>query len=124
MNEKQQQAVILFASGQTCKQVADQLNVTPKTISTWRSDHEFMAVLNTHLQDIQQANSERLRNLGTAALDTIEEIMTDKTIAPKDRLNAAVKILELGRVTTEPVQSTDPAKLRVKAMFDDLALLP
>ncbi len=124
MNEKQQQAVILFASGQTCKQVADQLNVTPKTISTWRSDHEFMAVLNTHLQDIQQANSERLRNLGAAALDTIEEIMTDKTIAPKDRLNAAVKILELGRVTTEPVQSTDPAKLRVKAMFDDLALLP
>lgn len=124
MNEKQQQAVILLASGKTCKQAAEQLNVTPKTISTWRSDHEFKAVLNTHLQDIQQANSERLRNLGTAALDTIEEIMTDKTIAPKDRLNAAVKILELGRVTTEPVQSTDPAKLRVKAMFDDLALLP
>lgn len=124
MNEKQQQAVILFASGKTCKQVAEQLNVTPKTISAWRSDHEFMAALNSHLQDIQQANSERLRNLGMAALDTIEEIMADKTIAPKDRLNAAVKILELGRVTTEPVQSTDPAKLRVKAMFDDLALLP
>ncbi|MBX3640977.1 MAG: helix-turn-helix domain-containing protein [Nitrosomonas sp.] len=124
MNEKQQQAIILFASGKTCKVIAEQLNVTPKTISTWRACPEFMAMLNSYLQDIQQANSERLRNLGTTALDTIEEIMSDKTIAPKDRLNAAVKILELGRVTTEPVQSSDPAKLRVKAMFDDLALLP
>lgn len=122
MNEKQEQAVILFTSGKTCKQVAEQLNVTPKTISAWRSDPEFMAVLNSRLKDIQQANSERLRNLGMAALDTIEEIMTDKTIAPKERLNAAVKILELGRVSTEPVQSTDPDKLRINAMFDGFAL--
>jgi transposase-like protein len=122
MNEKQQQAIMLFATGKTCKEVAEQLDVTPKTISTWRACPEFRAALNSQLQDIKEANSERLRSLGMTALNTIEKIMLDETAPPKDRLNAAVKVLELGKASTESIQSTDPAKLRVRDMFEDLTV--
>ena len=36
MNKKQQQAILLLATGKTGTQVAEQHSVAPKTISTWR----------------------------------------------------------------------------------------
>ena len=111
MNEKQQQAILLLATGKTGTQVAEQLQVTPKTISTWRSDPEFKAELNKHLLDIKTAYSERLRGLCATALQTIETCLNDENTPIKERLSASFKLLELGKVAPSRIGSTDARKL-------------
>lgn len=101
MNEKQEQAILLFAQGKMCQEVAEILNVTPKTISQWRSDPEFRAALNQYIKNIKAAHSERLRSLCGLALKTIEDSLNDEGLSPKDRLAASFKVLELCKV--EPV---------------------
>ena len=63
MNEKQQLAIQLLSTGKTGAQVAEQLQVTAKTVSTWRQNPEFQAELNKQLLDIKMAHAERLRSL-------------------------------------------------------------
>lgn len=115
MNEKQQQAILLLATGKTGTQVAEQLKVTPKTISTWRHNPEFQAELNKHLLDIKEAHSERLRSLCTTALQIIENSLNDENVPVKEKLTASFKLLELGRVKPSLIGSTDPMILG----FDD-----
>jgi Homeodomain-like domain-containing protein len=118
MNEKQQQAILLLAAGKTCSQVAEHLQVTPKTISTWRATPEFRAELNTYLQDIKTAHAERLRSLCGMALDTIEDCLNDGELSSKDRLSASFKLLELGRVSPSEIGETDAAKIHFEDMLN------
>lgn len=115
MNEKQQQAIILLATGKTGSEVAEQLKVTPKTISVWRSEPEFRAELNKHMLDIKTANAERMRSLCGVALQTIETCMLDEDTPVKEKLNASFKLLELGKVSPSEIGSTDASELP----FDD-----
>jgi hypothetical protein len=111
MNEKQQQAILLLATGKTGSEVAVQLKVTPKTISTWRSEPEFRAELNKHMLDIKTANAERMRSLCGVALQTIEICMLDKNTPVKEKLNASFKLLELSKVSPSEIGETDADKL-------------
>ena len=113
MNEKQQQALLLLATGKIGAQVAEQLSVTPKTISTWRSDPEFKAELNKHLLEIKAAHSEHLRSLCTTALQTIENCLNDEKVPVKEKLAASFKVLQLGRVSFSRIGSTDPVKIAI-----------
>lgn len=111
MNVKQQQAILLLTTGTTCTEVAKKLQVTPKTISTWKTCPEFRAELNSHMLDIKNANSERLRSLCMTALQTVEETMLDKDTPTKERLTAAFKLLELGQISPSSIGSTDADEL-------------
>ncbi|SEN42866.1 helix-turn-helix domain-containing protein [Nitrosomonas marina] len=111
MNEKQRQAILLLASGKTGVKVAESLQVTPKTVSTWRSQPEFKAELNKHLLDIQSAHSERLRSLCTTALQTIENCLNDESISAKDKLRASFKVLHLAKVQPLEIGSIDAVEL-------------
>lgn len=117
MNEKQQQAILLLATGKTGTQVAEQLQVTPKTISTWRSNPEFKAELNRHLLDIKTAHAERLRGLCDTALQTIETCLNDQNTPVKEKLAASFKLLELAQVTPSKIGSTDPVKVSIDEKF-------
>lgn len=84
MNEKQQ-AIILIVTGKTGAQVAEQLQITPKTVSTWRANPEFRAELNKYMQDIKTANAEHLRGMCAIALQTIETCILDKNTPVKEK---------------------------------------
>ena len=114
MNEKQQQAIILMAEGKMCREVAEALEVTPKTISAWRADPDFKAALNLHLHNIQEAHSEILRNLQGLALKTIEDCLNDPELPVKDELAAAFKTLELGKTTIAQPGSIDAYEIRAQ----------
>lgn len=104
MNEKKQQAILLMAEGKMCQEVAEEIGVTPKTISQWRSDPEFRTSLNKHLHDIQTTHSKKLCNLQGLALKTIEDCLSDPELPAKTRLAAAFKTLEIERISVkEPV---------------------
>tara|TARA_R110002073_G_scaffold97431_1_gene224117 strand:- start:96 stop:455 length:360 start_codon:yes stop_codon:yes gene_type:complete len=111
MNEKKKQAILLLAMGKTGVQVAEQLQVTPKTVSTWRSDPEFRAELNKHLLDIKSAHSEHLRSLCTTALQTIENCLNDDKVPVKEKLAASFKVLQLGQMSPSRIGSSDPVRL-------------
>lgn len=113
MNEKKQHAILLLTEGKTGAQVAEQLQVTPKTISAWRSDAEFRAELNKHLLDIKMAHAEWLRSLCATALQTIENSLNDDKVPVKEKLAASFKLLELGRVKPSLIGSTDPTELEL-----------
>lgn len=117
MNEKQQQAVILLATGKTGVEVAKELKVTPKTISAWRNSPEFRAELNMYMHDIKTANAERLRSLCGVALQTIEACILDEETPVKEKLAASFKLLELGRVSPSAIGATDASKIHLEDML-------
>ncbi|GJL73283.1 MAG: hypothetical protein NMNS01_24820 [Nitrosomonas sp.] len=120
MNEKQQQAVLLLASGKTGEETAKALNITPKTISTWRADADFKAAVNLHLENVRMAHAERLRNLCGLALSTIENCLNDKDLPSKVRLSASFKVLELSKVAPTEPGLTNVRKLKEKDFYDSL----
>ena len=120
MNEKQQQAILLMAEGKMCQEVAEALDVTPKTISMWRADPEFKAALNQHLENIKAAHSERLRSLQGLALKTIEDCLNDSELPAKDRLAAAFKIIEISKMNVAEPGSTNAGQIRMQNTLDSL----
>ncbi len=120
MNEKQLLAIQLLSTGKTGAQVAEQLQVTPKTISMWRSDPKFKAELNKHLLDIKAAYSEHLRSLCTTALQTIENCLNDEKVSVKEKLAASFRVLKLGQVSSSRIGSTDQVKVSIDDRFSQL----
>ncbi|GKS70220.1 hypothetical protein W03_22240 [Nitrosomonas sp. PY1] len=118
MNEKQQQAILMMAEGKAYQEIAEALDVTPKTISQWRTDPAFRAELNQHLHDIKAYHSEKLRQLQGQALKTIEDCLNDPEIPAKDRLAAAFKTLELGKIDVSEPGSTDASQLKLENDFN------
>lgn len=63
LSAKQQRAIALLSTGMTGQQVAKNIGVTPKTISTWRNDHKF----GTYLAKEQISQIRELKRLLSAA---------------------------------------------------------
>jgi len=111
LSPQHHQTISLLATGMTNKSVAKELGLAPETISRWKSDFDFKAELNALLHDNQQAQQERLRALSSTALETIEAIMTDPNAPPKDKLTAALKVLELTQLVPERIGYSNPEVL-------------
>lgn len=120
LNEKQSMAVTLLAMGNNCKQVAEYLSVTPKTISTWRADPEFRAAINECIKDYRETQARRLSILCDKALATIEQSLNDDGLKIEDKLKASFKILELCKVTPEEIGETDASKIREQDLFNSV----
>jgi len=101
-------AIDMLMTGASNKEIAKKLKVAPETVSKWRSDFNFQAELNAQLKNNLEESQERLRHLTGVALDTIENVMTDKETPAKERLTASLKIIEITRLTQSRIGSTDP----------------
>ena len=113
-------AVEYLATGMNVKSVAEELGIAAETVSRWRADFNFQAALNVILEDAQQTAKDRLRHLAGVALDTIEAVLTDSEAPAKDRLTAALKVLELTKVTPDRIGSSNAQALRTQKEQDDL----
>ena len=100
LSEAQRRAAILLSEGNTGRFVADSLGIHESTLSEWRNTPEIKAAINALLKDAETAAANRLRQLATDALDTVEGVMNSKTASDKDRLAAALAILD--RVNVRP----------------------
>ena len=114
LTEKHHRAIELMVLGMKGIDIGAKLNIAPETVSRWRSDFDFQAELNRRLQENQVEAQERLRSLAGTALETIESIMTDSD-DDKTRLQAALKILELGKLEAGRIGKTNPKALAVDA---------
>ena len=115
-------AIQHLAMGENNKSVAEKLNLAPESISRWRGDLDFQAVLNSVLAENRESTKDRLRHLSAIALETIEAIMTDSEAPAKDRLTAALKVIELSNISVGRIGSNDAAILRKEKAQDDFML--
>ena len=115
---KHEKAITLMVQGLNCKTVAEQIGVSPETVSRWRGDHSFKAALNTQLKAINEYQQDKLRAMATTALSTIESLMNDTETPAKDRLTAALKILEITQLETRDISIADAKILKAQARED------
>ena len=111
---KHEKAITLMVQGLNCKTVAEQIGVSPETVGRWRGDYVFKAALNTQLKAVNEYQQDKLKAMATTALDTIENLMNDSECPPKDRLTAALKILELNKLSAGHIGETDPVLLQAE----------
>lgn len=124
LNETQLLAAALLAIGTKAVAVAAELSVTEETVCRWRQLPAFRASVNQMQVENMQSISSRLRNMGALALETVEEILSDKNAPPRDRLAAAFKILDylgagvqkVGPVTEEEIVCDDKASQMLAEM--------
>ena len=112
-------AIELLALGETGRSTAQKLGVSEETVSRWKSDFDFMAALNSLLQDNKEAVQARLRSLSDVALQTIESVMRDPETPAKEKLSASFKVLELTSINAPEIGSDNPAKLKQKKQSYD-----
>lgn len=93
-NEALHRAAILVAMGRTQQSVAEELGVSASTVSRWKKDPVFIATTNSVLRDACDVANNRLRQLTSTALATIEHVMVSKENPPADRLKAAFYVLD------------------------------
>lgn len=117
---KHHKAIDLLITGSSINLIAKELNVRRETISIWKNDFDFQAQLNKALKANSEAAQERLRHLSGIALETIEKIMKDTDSPAKDRLTAAVKILDITQLSIGEIGSTNPDILQKEQQQNDL----
>ena len=112
LNEAQQRAITMVATGATGRDIAAALGVNECTVSRWKQSAEFEAAVNALLSDAKAAAANQLRNLADQAVGTIAAVMTDATANPADRLKAAALVLDRVGLTTVPsIGSTDAERI-------------
>lgn len=94
LSDKQHAAIRLLIAGTTQVTVAEQVGVTPETLSRWlNSDSLFIATLNYNRQAAYTSVIERMRSLAHAAVDALENSLDSEN--EMVRLKAAQAILKM-----------------------------
>jgi hypothetical protein len=114
----QLKAAAFLAAGTSCKDAAEQCEVTPETISHWKRNSDFVAHLNQLKKDAVECARERLRNLVADAIGVLEDLLG----SPSDsiRFRASQYILDAMLIdpkrAKEGIGSTDPTLVRMSML--------
>lgn len=94
----QQKAIYLYIQGNDWKQVAEELNISAKTIyNTWKKDKEFLLFYHETLDELNQDVLTRLPKIELTALEELERQIQDECLSAKERRAAANAVLVHGR---------------------------
>ena len=91
LNENQLLAVQLVAQGRSGKEIAKELSVTEETISRWKKQPAFIALVNDLLGQLRDTTQQKMRNLVLLALEILEKELFNED--NKNRVNIALKVL-------------------------------
>lgn len=91
LNQNQLLAVQLVAQGRSGKEIAQELSVTEETISRWKKQPAFIALVNDLLGQLRDTTQQKMRNIVLLALEILEKELFNK--GNKNRVNIALKVL-------------------------------
>ncbi len=116
LTKRQIRAAQLEASGMMAKDIADELNVTPQTISSYRRLDEYRVLVSKIAQASLKAAQLKLIESSSQAVDTIICMMVGGDDATK--LKAAELILKLVGINEarHSIGTTNYARLRVSEL--------
>ena len=98
LNENQLLAVQLVAQGRSGKEIAQELSVTEETISRWKKQPAFIALVNDLLGQLRDTTQQKMRNLVLLALEILEKELFNED--NKNRVNIALKVLNNYKFST------------------------
>ena len=91
---QQWQCIALLVAGKRQTEIAGELDITAPTISRWKADPVFQAMLNLAVQESFMAVVGKTRAAATMAIDTVIALAQSAT-DEKTRLSAALQLLRL-----------------------------
>ena len=98
LNENQLLAVQLVVQGRSGKEIAKELSVTEETISRWKKQPAFIALVNELLEQLRDTTQQKMRNLVLTALEILEKELCNES--NKNRVNIALKVLNNYKFST------------------------
>ncbi len=93
LSDKQRTAIELLLLGKSLSAVAARVQITPRTLYTWRQDELFCEELDRRRRELWDGAAERLRALVHPALDVLERQLRDEY--DRARVRAAGMLLRL-----------------------------
>jgi hypothetical protein len=94
LSPKQVQAIVLLAAGTTSRAAAEELSISPQTISEWKRNPAFIAQLNDLQVSAIDAARTKIQQAASDAVDALRELVGDGE-NPEIRRKAANDILRL-----------------------------
>ena len=98
LNENQLLAVQLVAQGRSGKEIAKELSVAEETISRWKKQPAFIALVNDLLSQLRDTTQQKIRNLVLLSLEILEKELFNEY--NKNRVNIALKVLNNYKFST------------------------
>lgn len=93
LSTKQERAALLLVSGRTTKQVAEEVGVRPETLTRWKGQPEFVALLNQLRAEALQAAVDKLRLAAADAAQGLIELSRADDVPPDVRRRACLDVL-------------------------------
>jgi len=75
LKPKQEVAALRIASGEKLKDIADELKISPATLSNWQREPSFIAEVNSNREKLLKSSTERLTSLASTAMDRLESLI-------------------------------------------------
>jgi hypothetical protein len=90
----QERAIVALLSHATTRTAAKAVGVDEATLWRWLQDKDFHAAYMTARRETVQHALARLQQVSTEAVNTLREVMKDKTAKGSERVSAAKAIIE------------------------------
>lgn len=114
-----EQIALLVLTQPTLKMAAEKAGISYKTLTRYRKNPEFQAVLQAEKVAIFHDTMQKAQAYTMEALETLREIQNNSTLNESARVSAAKGILELGtQLHSMEAIEAELAELR-KAVMDD-----
>lgn len=114
-----EQIALLVLTQPTLKMAAEKAGISYKTLTRYRKNPEFQAVLQAEKVAIFHDTMQKAQAYTMEALETLREIQNNSTLNESARVSAAKEILELGtQLHSMEAIEAELAELR-KAVMDD-----
>lgn len=116
-SEQRAVASQLLAAGYTVAQVARQLRVREVTVWGWTLDPAVKQAVEAGREHRRRVLGQGLETAAFSALTALEDLVSDSSVAPRDRLKAAELILDRAGLVDGP--ATSGAQVTVDVSFDE-----
>jgi hypothetical protein len=98
LKPNQIKAAILLVSGKSAKDVASAIDCTPESITHWKKNPDFEALLNQLRMDLIKDGRELIRGSIEAAVETLQDLMSNSD-QDEVRRKTAMNILTMNGLT-------------------------
>jgi hypothetical protein len=118
LNSKQLHAIRLLVTGGKLKHViAEEVGVTPETLSRWNQQPAFVAELNKARVEAHEATMQGIRNLAMKGLETLEKLLNSTN--EKVQQTTAQALLDIYLKLAKPSGPTSREDVLAKQELDD-----
>ncbi|MGK7956612.1 MAG: phBC6A51 family helix-turn-helix protein [Crocosphaera sp.] len=101
LTPEQQRSIYLYVETSNWAEVAREIEISEKTLWEWRKNQEYQDFYQKVVDYLNEDIIARLPKIECRALDTLDKLLNDPKVSPRERREAAKEILLHGRKCRE-----------------------